>query len=127
MTTKKLVKPDIIEAMIELDFIVTENKFGIQFMNREEKTCYVTYYGSTIECWAYNDEHEHQRYQLILMAELRTFPSLSEWMMLMHVGQIIALPKVIKLLFAEENINLFEAMNVLAEKEVNDFKQLINA
>lgn len=108
MNKPSLIRPEIIEGMQQLGFIVTENRSTVQFHYHEDNVSFVTYTGSTIECWKYNDEEEHQRFQLILSADLKTIPSLSEWFMLMHVARIVTVPQVInciKLHQAETTIN----------------------
>lgn len=94
--TQKLIRPEIIEAMQTLGFIVTENLSTVQFKYNEDDVAFVTYTGSTIECWKYNDEEEHQRFQLTLTADLKSFPSLTDWLMLMHVGGVVTISQVIK-------------------------------
>ena len=78
--------------MQSLGFDMTENRFSIQFMSKEERTSYVTYSAQVIECYDYNDEQD--RYICCMRAELKSIPTLSKWLMLMDVAGIIQLPVV---------------------------------
>lgn len=127
MTTKKLIHPDIIEAMLALGFEIEEKDNCVYFMNNEPYTFYVLYKGQTFQTWHYNDDEQHEGFQRTIKIELNTFPTLSEWLMMLHIGKVISLSAVLKRIKEAEPVSLFEEMADLVKSDANNFKQLMTA
>lgn len=111
MTTKKLIHPDIIEAMQALGFEIEEKDNCVYFMNEHPYTSYVLYKGQSFQAWEYDDEDE--RFKRNIKIELNTYPTLTEWLMMLHIGKILSLSAVLKRIQEAEEaepVSLFESM-----------------
>lgn len=98
MTTKKLIDQDIIDAMLALGYTISENDNGVLFMPPIANTHYVLYGFQKIEVYHFNEDSDREQYQRTIQVNLNTLPSLSEWLLLMHVGQAISLHKAMQII-----------------------------
>ena len=85
---------EIVQAMEAMGFTATRNDFCIQFLYNQPKRKHVLYHSlfDTVECWQYDENEQH--YLLVFSEKKKLDYNLTEWLMLMHVADMMPLPEV---------------------------------